>query len=111
MELISLWWPPAPTQRCALIVCWLTHVSNDQRYRWLNDVVRVGNDEVRPDRLLIDIADLIWEPPLDDYAQTPQRSQSTPERRFPAVETHTERHYRCICNHPASGSSGHGPAS
>ena len=62
MELISLWWPPAPTQRCALrILCWLTHVSNDQRYRWLNDVVRVGNDEVlRPDRLLIDIADLIW---------------------------------------------------
>ncbi len=45
------------------IVCWLTHVSDDRRYRWLNDVVCVGTGEVRPDRLLIDVAELIWEPP------------------------------------------------
>ena len=30
------------------IVCWLTHVSDDPRYRWLNDVVCVGTGEVRP---------------------------------------------------------------
>ena len=36
------------------IVCWLTHVSDDPRYRWLNDVVCVGTGEVRPDQLLIE---------------------------------------------------------
>jgi hypothetical protein len=45
------------------IVAWLTHVSDDERYRWLNDVVCVGTGEVRPDQLLIDVAELIWEPP------------------------------------------------
>jgi hypothetical protein len=45
------------------IVCWLTHVSDDSRYRWLNDVVCVGTGEVRPDQLLIDVAELVWEPP------------------------------------------------
>jgi Protein of unknown function (DUF3237) len=48
------------------IVCWLTHVSDDERYRWLNDVVCVGTGEVRPDRLHIDVAELIWEPPPED---------------------------------------------
>jgi hypothetical protein len=37
--------------------------SDDRRYRWLNDVVCVGTGEVRPERLLIDVAELIWEPP------------------------------------------------
>ena len=46
------------------IVCWLTHVSDDPRYRWLNDVVCVGTGEVRPEQLLIDVAELIWEPPI-----------------------------------------------
>jgi hypothetical protein len=45
------------------IVCWLTHVSDDPRYRWLNDVVCVGTGEVRPERLLIDVSELIWESP------------------------------------------------
>ena len=45
------------------IVSWLTHISDDPRYRWLNDVVCVGTGEVRPDRLLIDVAELVWEPP------------------------------------------------
>ena len=44
------------------IVAWLTHVSDYPRYRWLNDVVCVGTGEVRPDHLLIDVAELIWEP-------------------------------------------------
>ena len=33
-------------------------------HRWLNDVVCVGTGEVRPDHLLIDVAELIWEPPI-----------------------------------------------
>jgi hypothetical protein len=45
------------------IVSWLTHVSDDETYRWLNDVVCVGTGEVRPDQLLIDVAELVWEPP------------------------------------------------
>ncbi len=45
------------------IVCWLTHVSDDPEYRWLNDVVCVGTGEVRPDELLLDVAQLVWEPP------------------------------------------------
>jgi hypothetical protein len=47
------------------IVCWFTHVSDDSRYRWLNNVVCVGTGEVRPDGLLIDVAELVWEPPGD----------------------------------------------
>jgi hypothetical protein len=54
-------YPPDARQ----IVCWLTHVSDDPRYRWLNDVVCVGTGEVRPDQLLIDVAELVWEPPGD----------------------------------------------
>ena len=45
------------------IVSWFTHVSDDPRYQWLNDVVCVGTGEVRPDQLLIDVAELVWEPP------------------------------------------------
>ena len=48
------------------IVCWLTHLSDDARYRWLNDVVCVGTGEVRPDGLVIDVAELVWEPPASD---------------------------------------------
>jgi hypothetical protein len=49
--------------RARQIVCWLTHVSDDPEYRWLNDVVCVGTGEVRPDQLLIDVAELVWQPP------------------------------------------------
>jgi hypothetical protein len=51
-------YPPDARQ----IVCWLTHVSDDPDYRWLNDVVCVGTGEVRPEGLFIDVAELIWEP-------------------------------------------------
>ena len=53
------------------IVLTATHVAEDDRYRWLNDVVCVGTGEVRtaPDGngvdLLIDVAELVWEPPGD----------------------------------------------
>ena len=48
------------------IVCWLTHLSDDPSYRWLNDVVCVGTGEVRPEGLFIDVAELVWEPPASD---------------------------------------------
>ncbi|MET0143764.1 MAG: DUF3237 family protein [Ilumatobacteraceae bacterium] len=47
------------------IVCWLTHVSDDPRYRRLNDVICVGTGEVRPEQLIIDVAELIWEPSVE----------------------------------------------
>jgi len=46
-----------------------THVSEDDRYRWLNDGLCVGTGEVRsrPEGdgadLVIEFAELIWEPP------------------------------------------------
>jgi hypothetical protein len=53
------------------IVLAATHLSEDEPYRWLNDVVCVGAGEVRtradgsgPD-LVIDVAELVWEPPGD----------------------------------------------
>ncbi len=52
-------YPPEARQ----VVCWFTHVSDDDRYRWLNDVLCVGTGEVRPEGLAIDVAELIWEPP------------------------------------------------
>jgi hypothetical protein len=50
-------YPPGARQ----IVAWLTHVSDNPRYRWLNDVVCVGTGEVRPEELWVDVAELIWE--------------------------------------------------
>jgi hypothetical protein len=47
------------------IVCWLTHLSDGPRYRWMNDIVCVGTGEVRADQLFVDVAQLIWEPPLE----------------------------------------------
>jgi hypothetical protein len=43
------------------IVAATTHVSADQRYRWLNDSLSVGTGEVRamPD------GSTVWEPPPD----------------------------------------------
>ena len=44
-----------------------THLSEDERYRWLNDVVSVGVGEVRsrpegPTELVVEWAELVWEP-------------------------------------------------
>jgi hypothetical protein len=59
-----------PVGRRQIVVA-ATHLAEDERYRWLNDVVCVGAGEVRtrpgrerPD-LVIDVAELIWEPPGD----------------------------------------------
>ena len=53
------------------IVLTATHLAQDERYRWLNDVVCVGVGEVRTPAegdgadLVIDVAELVWEPPGD----------------------------------------------
>jgi hypothetical protein len=58
-------YPPGRRQ----IVLSATHVTADERYRWLNDVVCVGTGEVisRPGQdsplLVLELAELVWEPP------------------------------------------------
>jgi len=52
------------------IVASATHLSKDERYRWLNDSLSVGVGEVRsqPDgttELVMEWAELVWEP-LDE---------------------------------------------
>ncbi len=47
------------------IVLSATHLSDDDRYSWLNDVVCVGTGEVRPTELIVEVAELIWEPPAN----------------------------------------------
>jgi hypothetical protein len=49
------------------IVTSATHLSDDERYRWLNDSLSVGVGEVRsqengPTELIIEWAELVWEP-------------------------------------------------
>jgi hypothetical protein len=46
------------------IVAWATHLSEDERYRRLNDAVCACAGEVRADEgvLVIDVAELVWEP-------------------------------------------------
>ncbi len=62
------------------------HLTHDMRYRWLNDVVCVGVGEVRAvpaghphpltgvvseemtSALVLDVAELVWEPLPDNYA-------------------------------------------
>ena len=44
-----------------------THVSEDERYRWLNDSLSVGNGEVRPQEdgttgVIIEWSEVVWEP-------------------------------------------------
>jgi Protein of unknown function (DUF3237) len=57
-------YPPGKRQ----IVISQTHMTDDERYKWLNDVVCVGTGEVRTADdgastvLVVDIAELIWEP-------------------------------------------------
>lgn len=48
-----------------------THLSADERYLWLNDSVGVCVGEVRsrkdaPPELVIEMAELIWEPPAEE---------------------------------------------
>jgi hypothetical protein len=49
------------------IVASATHLSENERYRWLNDSLSVGVGEVRsqedaPTELVIALAELVWEP-------------------------------------------------
>ena len=48
------------------IVVAVTHVAEDDRYRWLNDMLAVGVGEVRsqpdgPSELVVDVAEVVWE--------------------------------------------------
>jgi hypothetical protein len=50
------------------IVSSATHLSADERYRWLNDVVCVGTGEVRSEagratELVLDVMEFVWQPP------------------------------------------------
>jgi hypothetical protein len=40
----------------------MTHVTSDERYARLNDVVCAVVGEVRPDQVVLDVAELQWEP-------------------------------------------------
>jgi Protein of unknown function (DUF3237) len=45
----------------------ITHVSDDERYRWLNDRIGAVEGEVRPRdgggfEVVVDVAELVWEP-------------------------------------------------
>jgi hypothetical protein len=45
----------------------MTHVTDDERYRWLNDRICVIGGEVRPVdgggfEVVVDVSELIWEP-------------------------------------------------
>ncbi len=55
-------YPPGRRQ----IVCSLTHLSDAEEYRRLNDVVCIGAGEVRAGEdeavLVVDVAELVWEP-------------------------------------------------
>ena len=57
-----------PTGRRQIVGA-VTHLSNGDRYRWLNDAMAVSTGEVRTTdgvtELVIDVAELVWEP-LDD---------------------------------------------
>ena len=52
------------------IVTSATHLSEDERYRWLNDSLSVGVGEVRsqedgPTELVIEWSEVVWEPPSE----------------------------------------------
>jgi hypothetical protein len=52
------------------IVSSATHLSADERYRWLNDVVCVGTGEVRAEagkttELVVEVMELVWQPPAE----------------------------------------------
>ena len=48
------------------IVAFARHLSDDERYRWLNDAVCAAVGEVRgeprPMELVLEVAELVWEP-------------------------------------------------
>jgi hypothetical protein len=68
---------PYPPERRQIVIS-VTHLSDDERYRWLNDVVCVGVGEIRPRtgggprqvvghdvEFVIDVSELVWEPLAD----------------------------------------------
>ena len=40
----------------------MTHLSDDERYARLNDVVCAVAGEIRPGEVIVDVAELVWEP-------------------------------------------------
>ena len=46
----------------------ITHISDDDRYRWLNEVFCMTTGEVRPRSdgsgfdVVLDVAEVVWEP-------------------------------------------------
>ena len=58
---------PRPRSKLELVGS-MTHVTDDERYRRLNDVVRALTGEVRPRadgrgyEVVLDVAELVWEP-------------------------------------------------
>ncbi len=67
---------PYPPENRQIVIA-ITHVTGDERYSWLNDVVCVGTGEFRPRDggtvearkvvgaavdFVIDVAELVWEP-------------------------------------------------
>jgi hypothetical protein len=70
-------YPPGRRQ----VVGAFRHVSDDERYRWLNDSVAVCTGEVRTledgtAELVLDVAELVWEP-IDDDRPITQPAGST----------------------------------
>jgi hypothetical protein len=66
---------PYPKERRQIVLSG-HHLSDDERYRWLNDVVCVGVGEIRPRsgggprqvhghdvEFVVDVAELVWEAP------------------------------------------------
>lgn len=44
------------------VVGTVTHLAGDERYGWLNDVVCVLTGEVRDKEIVLEVAELVWEP-------------------------------------------------
>jgi hypothetical protein len=40
----------------------MTHLSDDERYARLNDVVCAVAGEIAGDEVVVDVAELVWEP-------------------------------------------------
>jgi hypothetical protein len=66
------------------IVSAATHLSADERYRWLNDVICVGVGEVRSEagrgvELVLDIMELVWQPIPESGGSIPPPDRFPPE--------------------------------
>ena len=67
------------------IVASTTHLSEDERYRWLNDSLSVGAGEIRshedgPTELVIEWAELVGETVSDQLRDAGEARETTPAR-------------------------------